>query len=38
VLLVRQRPGNANVVFATIEDETGTANVVIWPALQDRFR
>jgi error-prone DNA polymerase len=38
VVLVRQRPGNANVVFATIEDETGTANVVIWPNLQDRFR
>jgi error-prone DNA polymerase len=38
VVLVRQRPGTAEVVFATIEDETGTANVVIWPGLQERFR
>ncbi len=39
VVLVRQRPGTAGgVVFATIEDETGIANIVIWPALIDRFR
>ncbi len=39
LVLVRQRPGSAGgVVFATIEDETGIANVVIWPALMDRFR
>jgi error-prone DNA polymerase len=39
VVLVRQRPGSASgVVFATIEDETGIANIVIWPAVMERFR
>jgi error-prone DNA polymerase len=38
IVLVRQRPGNGNVVFATIEDETGIANVVVWESLLDRFR
>src|SRR5690606_30400361 len=33
VVLVRQRPGNGKVVFMTIEDETGIANVVIWASL-----
>jgi error-prone DNA polymerase len=33
VVLVRQRPGTASgVVFATIEDETAIANLVVWPA------
>ena len=31
LVLVRQRPGTAKgVIFATLEDETGIANVVIW--------
>ena len=39
VVLVRQRPGTASgVVFATIEDETGIANIVIWAAVMERFR
>ena len=39
IVLVRQRPGSANgVVFATIEDETGTANVVVWPSLLETYR
>jgi error-prone DNA polymerase len=39
VVLVRQRPGSSKgVVFMTIEDETGIANVVIWPKLFQRFR
>jgi error-prone DNA polymerase len=39
VVLVRQRPGSASgVIFATIEDETGIANVVVWPSLIERFR
>ncbi len=39
IVLVRQRPGSADgVVFATIEDETGIANIVIWPSLIERFR
>jgi len=38
VVLVRQRPGNGNVVFCTIEDETGIANIVVWSSLLERFR
>jgi error-prone DNA polymerase len=39
VVLVRQRPGSSKgVVFMTIEDETGIANVVVWPKLFERFR
>jgi len=39
VVLVRQRPGSAKgVVFMTLEDETGIANVVVWPKVMARFR
>ncbi len=39
LVLVRQRPGTASgVVFATIEDETGIANIIIWPKVFERFR
>ncbi|MEZ5854357.1 MAG: error-prone DNA polymerase [Hyphomicrobiaceae bacterium] len=39
VVLVRQRPGSAKgVVFMTLEDETGVANVVVWPKTLERFR
>jgi error-prone DNA polymerase len=39
VVLVRQRPGSAaGVVFITIEDETGVANIVVWPAVIERDR
>lgn len=35
----RQRPGTASgVLFMTLEDETGNTNVVIWQALQERYR
>ena len=38
-MLIRQRPGSANgVVFVTIEDETGVANLIIWPPMLERFR
>jgi error-prone DNA polymerase len=38
-VLLRQRPGSANgVVFITIEDETGTANLIVWPQILERFR
>jgi error-prone DNA polymerase len=30
IVLVRQRPGEGNVTFVTIEDETGVANIIIW--------
>uniref|UniRef100_E6VFU0 Error-prone DNA polymerase n=1 Tax=Rhodopseudomonas palustris (strain DX-1) TaxID=652103 RepID=E6VFU0_RHOPX len=39
VVLVRQRPGSANgVIFMTIEDETGIANIVVWPSVMEKFR
>ncbi len=39
VVLVRQRPGSASgVVFMTIEDEVGIANIVVWPRVMERFR
>jgi error-prone DNA polymerase len=38
IVLVRQRPGEGNVVFCTIEDETGIANIVIWSSQFERFR
>jgi len=37
--LVRQRPGTASgVIFITLEDETGIANLVVWPKIFERFR
>ncbi|MEH2470231.1 error-prone DNA polymerase [Nitrobacteraceae bacterium AZCC 2161] len=39
VVLVRQRPGSAKgVVFMTLEDETGIANIVVWPQVMEQFR
>ncbi|MFO1155182.1 MAG: error-prone DNA polymerase [Rhodospirillales bacterium] len=39
LVLVRQMPGSAKgVLFVTIEDETGIANVVIWPDVFERQR
>jgi error-prone DNA polymerase len=39
VVLVRQRPGSAKgVVFLTLEDESGVANIVVWPKLFERYR
>lgn len=39
LVLVRQRPGSAKgVVFMTLEDETGVANVIVWPSLFEQFR
>ena len=35
----KQRPGTASgVMFMSLEDETGTSNVVIWKATQETFR
>jgi error-prone DNA polymerase len=37
--LVRQRPGTASgVIFVTLEDETGVANLVVWPSVFERYR
>ena len=39
LVLNRQRPGTASgVVFMTLEDETGMANVVVWPKLYEKQR
>jgi error-prone DNA polymerase len=38
IVLVRQMPGDAGVVFVTLSDETGVTNVVVWPKLFERFR
>lgn len=35
IILVRQKPGSAKgVLFITVEDESGVANIILWP---DRF-
>jgi error-prone DNA polymerase len=37
ICLVRQRPGSAkNITFMTLEDETGTANLVVYPQVFER--
>jgi error-prone DNA polymerase len=39
LVLVRQRPGSAKgVLFVTIEDETGAANLILWPTVFEKFR
>jgi error-prone DNA polymerase len=39
IVLVRQRPGSARgVLFVTIEDETGHANLIVWPSVFERQR
>ena len=39
LVLIRQRPGTASgVIFITLEDETGVANLVVWPKTFERYR
>ena len=39
LVLVRQRPGTASgVVFVTLEDEFGIANLVVWPKVFETYR
>jgi error-prone DNA polymerase len=39
LVLIRQRPGTASgIVFETLEDETGIANLIIRPNVFDRYR
>jgi error-prone DNA polymerase len=39
VVLLRQRPSTAKgVTFVTLEDETGMANLIVWPDVWERFR
>ena len=39
LVITRQRPGSAKgVIFVTIEDETGIANLVVYASIFERFR
>lgn len=39
MVTMRQRPQTAKgVVFITLEDETGSVNVIVWKAIRERFR
>ena len=39
LVLIRQRPGTASgIVFETLEDETGSMNLIIRPDVYDRYR
>jgi error-prone DNA polymerase len=39
IVTVRQRPATAKgTVFVTLEDETGTVNVIVWPKLVEQQR
>ena len=39
LVIGRQRPGSASgVMFVTLEDETGQANVVVWPSIAEAQR
>jgi error-prone DNA polymerase len=39
LVLVRQRPGTAKgVIFMTLEDEAGVANLIVWPKAFERLR
>ena len=39
LVIIRQRPGTASgVIFLTLEDETGVANVVVWKKIYTAFR
>ncbi len=39
LVLVRQKPGSAKgVMFITIEDESGVANLILWPDRYEQYR
>jgi error-prone DNA polymerase len=39
LVLFRQRPGTAKgTIFITVEDETGTANLIVWPKIAAQYR
>ena len=39
IVTVRQRPGTAKgTMFVTLEDETGSVNVIVWPSMVDVWR
>lgn len=39
LVILRQRPGTAKgIIFITLEDETGTVNIVVWRKVFERYR
>lgn len=39
LVILRQRPGTAKgVIFITLEDETGTVNIIVWRKTYEHFR
>lgn len=39
LVVMRQQPGTAKgVVFVTLEDETGSVNVIVWKSLREQQR
>ncbi len=39
LVLFRQRPATANgTIFITLEDETGSANLIVWSSISEKFR
>jgi error-prone DNA polymerase len=38
LVLVRQRPGQGNAIFITLEDEAAIANVIVWPRKFEEYR
>ena len=39
IVTVRQRPGTAKgVLFMTLEDDSGSVTVIVWPSLLERYR
>jgi error-prone DNA polymerase len=39
LVITRQRPGTASgVIFLTLEDETGTANILVWKRIYETYR
>jgi error-prone DNA polymerase len=39
LVLFRQRPGTAKgTIFITMEDETGAANLIVWPKIAETYR
>ena len=38
LVIGRQRPGNGNAVFVTLEDETGQVNLIVWASHAERQR
>ncbi len=38
LVVTRQCPGAGNAIFITLEDETGSVNVIVWQSLVPQFR